>query len=101
MLRVGQVECRFIDPCILQNVKIPGQQSEGDGTGDVDAGVLKLALDEEGDRNETACGGLGKIARPLVDSNGPDHLFGLGDLVHLPESRKARQTCGTENRAEE
>jgi len=37
---IGEVESSLVDAGVLQDVKVSGQQSEGDGTGDVDAGVL-------------------------------------------------------------
>jgi hypothetical protein len=76
----------------LEDVKVSGEESEGDGPGDIDAGVFELAVDVEGDGNEAAGGGFGEVAGPLVDADGADDLLGLGDLVHLTERRGGQ--CG-------
>jgi hypothetical protein len=101
MFRIGEVESGFIDTCGLQDIDVSGEQSKGDGASNVDTRVLKLAFDEDSDRNEAAGGGLGEVSGPLVDTYGADDLLGLGDLVHLREGGPTRQGRGTENRAEE
>jgi hypothetical protein len=83
MLCVGKVEVAFVDACGLEFVDISAEQGKGYGAGDVDAGVLKLAVDKEGDGDEAAGGGLGEVAGPLVDTDCADDLLGLRDLVHL------------------
>lgn len=80
----------------MQNVNIPTEKSEGHRTGGIDAGILELAVDEEGDGDESAGGGLGEVAGPLVDTNGADDLLGLGDLVHLGEGSGGRKRCDGE-----
>jgi hypothetical protein len=80
---VGEFECGLGDPGFLEFVDVSVEEGEGNGTGGVDAGVFEFALDEERDGDETAGGGLGEVAGPLVDADGADDLFGLGDLVHL------------------
>jgi hypothetical protein len=101
MSRIGEVERGFINACGLQDVDVSGEQGKGDGASNVDARVLKLAFDEDSDRDEAAGGGLGEVSGPLVDAYGADDLLGLGYLVHLREGGPTRQGRGTENRAEE
>ncbi len=83
MAGVGEVESGFVDACGLEDVDVAGEESEGDGAGDVDACVFEFAFDVEGYGNEAAGGGFGEVSGPLVDADGADDLFGLGDLVHL------------------
>jgi hypothetical protein len=97
MLCVGEVEGAFIDACGLEDIEVSGEQGEGDGTGDVDAGVLELAFDVQGDWDEAAGGGLGKVSGPLVDADGADNLVGLGDLMHLRNGDRGGEGCGTED----
>ncbi len=101
MFRVGEVEGSFVDAGVLEDVEVSGEQGERDGTGDVDAGVLELAFDKEGDGNEAAGGWLGEISGPLVDADGADDLLGLRDLVHLGKRNRCGQGCGAEDYAEE
>jgi hypothetical protein len=101
MFRVGEVEGSLVDAGRLEEVDISGEQGERDGTGDVDAGVLELAFDIEGDRDETAGGGLGEVSGPLVDADGADYLLGLRDLVHLGEGGRGGEGCDAEDYAEE
>ena len=98
---IGEVECAFVDAGGLEDVDVSGEQSEGDGAGDVDAGVLDPAFDIEGDGDETAGGGLGEVSGPLVDANGADDLIGFGDLVHLRDGDRGGQGCGGEEYAED
>src|SRR5260370_41710139 len=101
MLRVGEVEGCFVDAGGLKDVDVSGEQGEGDGGGDVDAGILELAFDVEGDGDEAAGGGLGEVSGPLVDADGADDLLGLGDLVHLRGGDRCGEGCGAEDYAEE
>jgi hypothetical protein len=101
MSRIGEVECAFIDARGLQDVDVSGEQGKRGGASNVDARVLKLAFDEDSDRDETAGGGLGEVSDPLVDAYGADDLLGLGHLMHLREGGPTRQGRRTENRAEE
>ena len=101
MFRIGEVERGFIDARGLQDVDVSGEQGKGDGAGNVDARILKLAFDEDSDRDEAAGGRLGEVSGSLVDAYGADDLLGLGDLVHLREGGPTRQGRGTKNRAEE
>jgi len=93
---VGEIEGAFIDAGCLEDIDVAGKQREGDGARDVDACVLELAVDEDGDGDETAGGGLGEVAGPLVDADGANDLFGLGDLVHLRSGDRGSEDCGTE-----
>jgi hypothetical protein len=94
----GKVEVAFVDACGLEFVDVPAEKGKGYGTGDVDAGVFELAVDEEGDRDETAGGGLGEVACPLIDADGADDLLGLSDLVHLsPGEGAGKNQSGKEN----
>jgi hypothetical protein len=101
MFCVGEVEGSLVDAGSLQEIDIPGEQSEGDGAGDVDAGVFELAFDVEGDGNEAAGGGLGEVSCPLIDAYGTDDLLGLRDLVHLRKGGRGGEGCGGEDCAEE
>src|SRR6202020_2623255 len=98
---VGEVEHSFVEAGVLELVDVAAEEGEGDGAGDVDPGILELAVDEDGDGNESAGGGLGEVAGPLVDADGADDLLRLGDLVHLCEGREGREGSGCEDRAEE
>jgi hypothetical protein len=84
----------------LEDVEVSGAERKG-WAGDVNAGVFELALDEEGDGDETAGGGLGEVSGPLVDTDGADDLVGLGDFVGLREDGPVRESCDTKNRVEE
>lgn len=83
MLCVGEVECALVDARGLQDVDISAEQGERDRSSDVDAGIFELAFDIKRDRDETAGGGFGEVAGPLVDADGANDLLGLRDLVHL------------------
>ena len=96
MFGVSEVECTFVDACGLQNVNISAEKGEGHRTGGIDAGILELAVDEQGDGDEPARGGLGEVAGPLVDTDGADDLLGLSDLVHLGEGSRGRKRCDAE-----
>jgi hypothetical protein len=100
VFRVGEVEGSLVDAGVLKDVKVSGEQGEGDGAGDVDRGVLELAFDKERDGNEAAGGGLGEVSGPLVDADGADDLLGLRDLVHLGRGNGGGQGCGADDRAE-
>src|SRR6266851_10058621 len=101
MFRVGEVEGSLVDARVLENVEVSGEQGEGNGAGDVDAGVFELPFDVEGDGDEAGGGGLGEVSGPLVDAYGADDLLGLCDLVHLGQGDRGRQGCGAEDYAEE
>jgi hypothetical protein len=60
----------------LEEVKRAGLEGEGDGLGEIDAGVFKVGVDEEGDREEARGGGVGEVSGPLVDSDGAGDLCG-------------------------
>ncbi len=62
MFRVGEVEGSLVDARVLENVEVSGEQGEGNGAGDVDAGVFELAFDVEGDGDEAGGGGLGEVS---------------------------------------
>ena len=100
MFCVGEVEGSLVDAGGLQDVEVSGEEGEGDGAGDVDAGIFELAFDVQGDRDETAGGGFGEVSGPLVDADGADDLLGLRDLVHLREGDRGGEGCGTEDDAE-
>jgi peptide/nickel transport system ATP-binding protein len=101
MFRVGEVQGSLVDAGGLQDIDIPREEGEGDGTGDVDAGVFELPFDVEGDGDEAAGGGLGEVSCPLIDAYGTDDLLGLGDLVHLRKGDRGGEGCGGEECAEE
>ena len=103
VLGVGEVESAFVDAGALEDVEVSGEESEGDGASDVDAGVFKLAFDVEGDGDETAGGGFGKVSGPLVYADGANDLLGLGDLVHLRDRGGDRggEGCCTEDDAKD
>ncbi len=68
---------------VLEEVEGAGLEGEGVGLGEVDAGVLKLAVDEERDGDEACGGGVGEGAGPLVDGDGAGDLGGGGGVVGL------------------
>ena len=78
----------------LDGVNVAGLEDEGDGVGEVDSGVFKVAVDEEGDGDEAGGGGLGELAGPLVDPDGAGDFFGRFDPVGLGE--EGREESGAE-----
>ena len=94
MLCVGEIEVAFVGACGLELVDVSAEEGEGDGAGDVDAGVFELAVDEEGDGDEAASGGFGEVAGPLVDADCADDLLRLRDLVHLGPGGAGEDQCG-------
>jgi peptide/nickel transport system ATP-binding protein len=100
MLGVGEVEGSFVDARVLQDVDVSGEQREGHGASGVDAGILELAFDVEGDGDKTAGVRLGEVAGPLIDADGADDLLGLRDPVHLCRDRDG-EGCGAEDDAED
>jgi hypothetical protein len=101
MLRIGEVEGSLVDAGGLQDIDIPREQGEGNGTGDVDTGVFELAFDVERDRDEAAGDGLGEVSCPFIDADGTNDLLGLRDLVHLRKGDRGGEGCGGEDCAEE
>jgi peptide/nickel transport system ATP-binding protein len=101
MFGVGEVESSLVDARVLEDVEVSGDQSEGNGAGDVDAGVLELVFNEEGDGDEAAGGRFGEVSCPLVDADRSDDLLGLCDLVHLGKGKGCGQGRGAEDYAEE
>jgi hypothetical protein len=101
MFCVGEVEGSFVDAGVLEDVEVSGEEGEGDGAGDVDAGVYELAFDVERDGDEAAGGGLGEVSGPLVYADGADDLLGLRDLVHLRGGDRGGEGYGAEDDAEE
>jgi len=99
VLCVGEVEKSLVDSSVLEFVDVSAEQSERDGTGDINSCVFKLAFDEERDRDEAAGGGFGEVAGPLVDADGADDLLGFSYLVHLGPGGGARQKQGGEEDA--
>ena len=82
----------------LDEVEGVGLEGEGDGLGEIDACVLKLAIDEEGDGEEACGGGVGEGAGPLVDGYGAGGWGGGGGVVGLGvEGRDAE--CGQKEEA--
>ncbi len=80
---VFEVEGADALACALDGVDVAGLEDEGDGLGEVDAGILKVAVDEERDGDETGSRGLGEIAGPLVDADGTGDLVGRVNFVGL------------------
>ena len=72
MTSEGEVEITFVDACGLEFVDVSAEQGKGYRAGYVDAGVFEFSVDEERDGDETAGGGLGEVAGPLVDADGAD-----------------------------
>jgi peptide/nickel transport system ATP-binding protein len=101
VLCVGEVEGSLVDAGVLEDVEVSGEESEGNGAGDIDAGVFEFVFDEEGNGDETAGGRFGEVSCPLVDADGSDDLLGLRDLVHLREGNRGGEGCGAEDYAEE
>ena len=84
----------------MEFVDVSVQEGEGYRAGDIDTRVFKLAVDEERDGDQTAGVWLGEVARPLVNADRADDLFGLGDLMHLgPGNGTAKEQCGEEEEA--
>ena len=88
--REGQVERAQRNAGPVELVDIAGGERERDGPRQVDGGVFELAVDEERDRDEAAGGGLGHIARPLVDADRAHDVLRRGDLVGLRAQGPAR-----------
>ena len=69
---------------VLEEVEGSGLEGEGDGLGEIDAGVFEMGVDEEGDGKEARGGGVSEVAGPLVysdgagDGGGGDGVVGLG-----------------------
>jgi len=97
VFRVGEVEGAFVDAGGLENVEVSGKEGEGNGTGDVDAGIFELAFDVEGDGDETAGCGFGEVSGPLVDADGANDLLGLGNLVHLGRGGDRGENCDADD----
>ena len=55
---------------VLEEVEGSGLEGEGDGLGEIDAGVFEMGVDEEGDGKEARGGGVSEVAGPLVYSDG-------------------------------
>jgi len=99
--RVGDVERAFGEAGFFDGVDVSGLQREGHGLGKVDAGVFKMAVDEERDRDEAGGGGLGEVAGPLVDGDGAGDFFRRRDAVHLSMERRRLQQRHEERRQQE
>ena len=83
---------------LLDEVEGAGLEGEGDGLGEIGAGVFELGVDEEGDWDEACGGGVGEVAGPLVYSDGAGDGCGGGGLVGLGmEGRKPE--CGEDEEA--
>jgi hypothetical protein len=67
----------------LDGVDVTGLENEGDGLGEVDAGIFKATVDEERDGNQAGSGGLGEFTGPLVDADGAGNLVWRFDFVGL------------------
>ena len=57
----------------LEEVEGSGLEGEGDGLGEIDAGVFEMAVDEERYGEEAGGGGMSEVTGPLV------HGYGAGD----------------------
>ena len=88
-------------PSLLDEVEGAGLEGEGDGLGEVDAGVLKLTVDEERDGDEAGGGGAGEVSGPLVYSDGASDLGGGGRVVGLGVERRERKRGDEEEAADE
>jgi len=82
---VGRLDVEGTDGLagVLDEVEGAGSEGEGDGLGEVEAGVFKVGVDEEGDGDEAGGGGVGEVAGPLVDSDGAGAGDGGGGVVGL------------------
>jgi len=101
VLCIGEIECAFIYPCGLQDVKVARKQSKRNGPGYINSRVFELAFDKKRDRDKSTCSGLGKVPSPLIDADSADHLLGLGDLVHLGQSGRSNDRHCANDGAEE
>lgn len=85
---------------LLEEVERSGLEREGDGPGKVDAGVFEMAVDEEGDGKEASGGGVGDVARVLVDSDGAgDGGVGRGAIglgVEMRERERGEKEDGAD-----
>ena len=66
-------------------------EGEGDGLGEIDAGVLEVAVDEEGDGEEAGGGGVVEVSGPLVDGDGAGDWGEGGGVVGLGVERRERE----------
>jgi hypothetical protein len=67
----------------LDGVDVTCVEGHRCGLGEVDAGVLEAAVDEDRDRDQAGGDGFVELARPLVDGEGAGDLGGRIDLVGL------------------
>ena len=82
-------------PSGLEEVESAGLEGEGDGLGEVDAGVLEMRVDEEGDGDEACGGGVVEGAGPLVYGDGAGGWGGGGGVAGLGVEGRERE-CGDE-----
>ena len=68
---------------VLEEVEGSGLEGEGDGLGEIDAGVFEMGVDEEGYRDEACGGGVGEGAGPLVYGYGAGDLGSGGGVIGL------------------
>ena len=100
VLRIYEIKGSLVDSGGLQDIKVSGEQREWNRASRIDARVLELAFDVKRDGDEAAGCRLGEVACPLIDADGADDLFGLGDLMHLgPGNGTAKEQCGEEKEA--
>lgn len=81
---------------MLDEVEVAGLEGEGDGLGEIDAGVFEVGMDEEGDGDEACGGGVGEVSGPLVDSDGAGDRGGGGGLVGLGVEGREKERGGEE-----
>jgi hypothetical protein len=78
----------------LDDVDVAGLEGEGDGLGEVDAGVFEVVVDEERDGDEAGGGGVREVAGPLVYGDGAGDWGGGGGFVGLGVEGRERECEG-------
>ena len=98
--RIVESQGALWQPGFLQRVDVPIQERKRYGPRVIRSTVLVRALDEDRNRHEARCGGLRKVARPLVDTDGTSHVFGSVHMVGLAFDNHRRKRCKARDEGE-
>jgi hypothetical protein len=86
---------------VLEEVESAGLEGEGDGLGEIDAGVFEMGVDEEGDGDEACGGGVSEVTGPLVYSDGAGDGGSGGGVVGLGVEGRERERGDKKEAADE